>query len=130
MDSIGSENFVFVQGPLDYPGYTFRNITREGADGIGIAEEGIRGVASSLIAGRDYTNASAAESALLSYKGMLGTVVTISQYGGNRGNLWLILEVKEHPGSRVTSTVASGGIADGLHWMETVWTVQWAGDGS
>lgn len=135
MDAIGSESFVFVTGQLDRPGKTYRDITRPGTDGVGFSEEGVRGKVTELRCGRDYANVAAAEAAIDAYKALHGTVVAISQYGVNRGVVsgddgihWLILNVEEIPQSRHTAGVATGGVANGLTWMETLWSVVWVED--
>lgn len=126
MDAIGSEQFVFVKGDPNAPTYELESITRRAVSGVAYRELAQRAQSAELRAGRDYASAAAANAAIANYKAMVKSVVSITQYGQTRTG-YLVLDVREIPDSRRDVLNSVGGVVDGPHWMETVWSVIYTG---
>lgn len=123
-DSIGSESFVYVRGPITGLQQSMADITRPGVNGSAFKDMGTHAGDCELAAGRDYASWSAANTSFATYEGLIGTVVSIVQGGQTKSNM-LLMNVRR--GSQQNMAAAVGGLASGTHWMETLWTVRYVG---
>lgn len=119
-DKIGSVFFNSVDGVLDNMSPAFVDVSRPNTNGRAFKRLGSRGDITQILAHKDFLSASAANAALLTYKAMKGTAVSIQQLDEVRGTFFII-EVQERPKQK--GVLAVGGQSGGVVVLETVWTI-------
>ena len=120
-DQIGAHEFVFVRGPVSALMPHYANVSDELEDGIALQQIGSTQEPARIRAGKAYASRTAGNSALATYRAMVGTVVTLKREGVDETSVFL-LSVAEVPESRISSPTYSGtGPGEGAHWMETGW---------
>ena len=119
-DQIGSQQFLRVDAGLINARTHFEDVTRPAVDGRAFRLLGIHGVEQKLQAVVDVASRSAANTAMTTYRGMIGDNVTIKQHGQDRTN-FKILSVIETAGKQLAT--GTGGVNGGNYLLATTWTV-------
>jgi len=130
---IGSQYFVELLGDLEPQGKTLEEITRAGVDGVAFRELGDRGQKSQLLGAAIVETSAAAKTLLSTYKGMIGSTVSIIQAEQTSTN-YLILDVGDFVRKQIATPVG-GNFSDGTAianespcWLvSSRWEVQYVG---
>ena len=121
--SIGTEEFVTLDGPIDLLGAQVEEITRPGEDGHAFVRIGDRSMPSRLISFRDEESAADVQTRIAWYKEFEGDLADIVDGLGNIYSNVLIRKV-EVLEARAVGTVSGGLTAAPTHILRCAWEVQ------
>ena len=105
-----SEDFLTMEGTLQFPQAAVEPYERPGADGSELRDEGLREVDSHLVTTATVADGAAADELALAYSVDIGAVVTVTDAHGNSHESVLLRHVQTHiqavlcPSSNVTHT--------------------------
>lgn len=126
-DAVGSVSFLRLDGDLDYPGTTLADITREGADGVGLRKSALRPKQTTLRGRRDVADELQAKLYVdTEIPSLRGTIVNIRLRGQNHQN-FAVLDARVLSRRRVGKSVGSLTSGDPLYLIDCEFTVIYAG---
>jgi len=120
--SIGSHDFITLQGVIDLMGKTTANITRPVVDGFALHEFGERSRQKTITGIIDLADEAAVKSTIQAYKLLQNTFQTITDDLGNTWSNVFIHNVELLPPKYVDTPV--GGENEGNYLLTSKWTVQ------
>lgn len=126
-NSIGTEQFLSLQGPPSLLKTSLERLQRPGVDGTGFWDVGRHGRPFSLRSACDYASFSAAMEAFERYRTMIDDPPKTVTYGGvdlDTQALFQVLDVNIVVISALGSASDGGLNSPSLGWLEAEWTLE------
>ena len=121
--AIGDNTFLSLKGPISPLAETVLEITRPNVDGAAYKKQGKRSAPTTLDSVRDFDSEDDAKDALLAYKALTGSLVTVTDDTGIVWTSVLVLNVEQVVRQKVGPS--AGGLAGTGGWLlQCRWTVQ------
>lgn len=122
MASIGGSSFITLRGSINPTGTDVIEITRPGVDGHAFMDMGKHAGKSQMQSIADVSNASGAKAAILAYKALKGTLITVTDDTGQQYTNVLVQEVIATNPKNVKTPV--GGLVGGSYLLSANWVLQ------
>lgn len=122
--SIGAQSFISLETPLRKRSYSLVDISDNWEDGTAIQRLARRAGATTHVATVDVPSLAIARGLIDSYAAMVGTSVTVVQFGGSFANVFVwsaeVVSIQE-------GITAVGGLNNGTVLVTSQWMLQYIG---
>lgn len=122
--TIGSEDFITMEGTLNHLGEVVQDISRPGIDGHAARKLGRKAAEATVRTFRDVEDAAAAKARSLTYLNLRGSVVAVIDGLGNFWTNVLIQDVRVDPPQRTVNPVGGLEASPGKFVVPATWTLR------
>jgi len=121
--AIGGQTFISMSGGLDPAGELLDITHRQGVDGVSVGKLGKDGLTTTHETLRDLPSAASVKTTMDTYKGLIGTLVTVKDELDNDRSNYLVVSVRQIRAFKVVG--GSGGIeATPTHMLRAEWQLR------